>query len=74
MNSELDSYIAGSKIQLFYYNIPVSFVGDTRVLKIEEEEIVDCDFSGFDHNVQSLFCGAVRGCRRYLQVRVGATI
>ena len=33
-----------------------SFIGETRVLALAEEELMEVEIEGFDHGVQSLFC------------------
>lgn len=36
-----------------------SFIGETRVLEIADEELAETEIDGFDHSAQSIWCGNV---------------
>jgi DNA damage-binding protein 1 len=36
-----------------------SFIGETRVLEITDEELAETEMDGFDHSAQSIWCGNV---------------
>ena len=36
-----------------------SFIGETRVLEITDEELAETEIDGFDHSAQSIWCGNV---------------
>jgi len=36
-----------------------SFIGETRVLEITDEELAETEIDGFDLNAQSIWCGNV---------------
>ena len=38
-----------------------SFIGETRVLEITEEDLAETEIDGFDHSVQTVFCGNTAG-------------
>mmetsp|Transcript_28073 Transcript_28073/g.43830 ORF Transcript_28073/g.43830 Transcript_28073/m.43830 type:complete len:992 (-) Transcript_28073:1819-4794(-) len=48
-DSEFDKYLVQS------------FLGETRVLEIADEELAETDIEGFDHDAQTIFCSNVDG-------------